>query len=368
LRLRQLQLAKKPRRPIRRNAGPGLPPCATARAALSCAVGRTGPLSFAGGLGLPLSVTEEGKILPGTYEYRPQTQVEPVRIPIESHGFHGFKLPILLTLSEEQRKLLSLKVATSGVHDDHGYSRGDHGSRHPVSCCFSKGKYQVELGSQGSRILSESETKYFHGHRGGRRPYRVSRQVEPVGPRDESETHGYHGGSRRQIESASQKLQDPNFIWAYAAGVVLVRPGKRPLHPEVAKSLSNHSGGWHTLRECRSLRVARWVAGLAITSPSSIVSGWGRSLRGLAADTPHQLSWLRSSQLRVWLRHTAVRRGSSPASLARAWADCTAAREILVSSIQAQARVEPGICRSSRRDNTLWCYSRCSSALRSYGS
>jgi hypothetical protein len=106
---------------------------------------------------------------------------------------------------------------------------------------------------------------------------------------------GTFGACASTGESQREKLQDPDFIRAFAETVILVRPGKQLLarHDLVFDKFAG--GGWHLLRRCLTLRGARALAGLAITSPRNVISSFGRSLRDLAATTPDQFYWLRSS-------------------------------------------------------------------------
>lgn len=98
----------------------------------------------------------------------------------------------------------------------------------------------------------------------------------------------------KNADNPREKLRNnPNFIRAFAASVLLVKPGKL-LHTD---GLTFHKfvGGWHKLSSCSTLKGARALAGLAITSPSKVLNIFGRSLCGLARHTPDQLSWLQSS-------------------------------------------------------------------------
>jgi len=144
-------------------------------------------------------------------------------------------------------------------------------------------------------------------------------------------------------ESVAKKLQDPNFIRAYASCVVLVRPGKRKLHPKVTELLSFFGNGWYALRACPTLRVARAIASLAITSPRNVLSSWGRPLRGLAANTPDQLRWLRSNwQLsRVTLDPPGC--GNTFQWNIGSWRDKTRARLNLASTIRKSLQTSPGV-------------------------
>jgi hypothetical protein len=89
-----------------------------------------------------------------------------------------------------------------------------------------------------------------------------------------------------------KNLADPWFIRAWAETVLLVKPGKKLLSHKHLEFFRFY-GDWHLLRKCHTLRGARCLAGLAITSPARVFSYLGRSLCGLAEYAPDQLRQLR---------------------------------------------------------------------------
>jgi hypothetical protein len=139
--------------------------------------------------------------------------------------------------------------------------------------------------------------------------------------------------------------QDPDFIRAYVAGVLLVRLRERSaLHPDVKRCFSAFNGGWSILRMIPSLRVARFIAGLAITSPANVISIWGRSLRDLASNTPNQLYWLRSSWSMPWpCQDTPLGSNNSATSLVSWLEETSKSRIILDTTIRTSFQAKLGI-------------------------
>jgi hypothetical protein len=151
--------------------------------------------------------------------------------------------------------------------------------------------------------------------------------------------------------SQADRLQDPNFIRAFVSGVLLVRLGRRSeVHPDTRRSFCAYNGGWSILRICPTLRVCRYIAGLAITSPGRVVSIWGCSLRELVSNTPNQLYWLRSSWSLPWLRHgTPLGSNNFQASLGSWLEETSKPRIILGTTVRTSLRAKLGvglICRS----------------------
>lgn len=145
--------------------------------------------------------------------------------------------------------------------------------------------------------------------------------------------------------SQSHKLHsDPNFIRAWAGGVILVRPGKlRELHPEVKSCLARYHLGWYIVRRCTSLRVARFLAGVGISYPSRVQSIWGNSLRELAKNTPNQLFWLRSSWKLFWVSPDPPPGRDNGPSLIDDWSSQTKTRLRLGSTIRTSIRAKHGL-------------------------
>jgi hypothetical protein len=133
-----------------------------------------------------------------------------------------------------------------------------------------------------------------------------------------------HSGKTRR-----EKLQDPDFIRAFVSTVVLVSPERGWKHSEL--SLTKFAGRWQLLRDCYTLKAARAIAGLALTSPQRVVSTLGRSLHDLATRTPDQLRWL-WKHWRTTVRRTAVPdRTPRHESLIRDWVANREARSNLAS-------------------------------------
>jgi len=129
------------------------------------------------------------------------------------------------------------------------------------------------------------------------------------------------------IKSRRKKLQNPDFVRAWATTVLLVRPGKK-LRSHGGLDFARFHGEWYLLRRCRTLQGARSLAGLAITSPGRVFSYFGRSLCGLAQYTPDQLRWLWNS----WRYCETVepkRCGGKSVTLLQAWTSDTWARRRL---------------------------------------
>lgn len=169
--------------------------------------------------------------------------------------------------------------------------------------------------------------------------------------------------------SQADRLQDPNFVRAFVSGVLLVRLGKRKeVHPAIRRSFCAYNGGWSILRTLPTLRVCRYIAGLAITSPANVVSVWGRPLRGLASNPPNQLYWLRSSWKLPWVpQGTPLGSNSSQASLGRWLEETSRARETLATTVRTSIQAKLGlglICESGSLPEIRGC----NCPLASYGS
>jgi hypothetical protein len=128
---------------------------------------------------------------------------------------------------------------------------------------------------------------------------------------------------------AGRLRQDPDFIRAWASGVVLVKLGpRRGRHPSGRGCFSHYAKGWSLLNREPSVRVSRYIAGLAKTSPAHVLSVWGQSLNGCAANPPNQLLWLRSSPSLPWAsqgcslhRNTSIQKWLEETSKSRATLD-----------------------------------------------
>jgi len=135
-----------------------------------------------------------------------------------------------------------------------------------------------------------------------------------------------------------EKLQNPDFIRGWAATVLLAKPGKRMRdHPGL--EFTRFHGEWYLLRRCHTLRGARTLAGLAITSPDKVFSYLGRSLSGLAEYTPDQLRWLQCGWRSCKAGNNQPTGPSRLASLKSKWTSNRKARRSLARSV-AKATVE----------------------------
>jgi hypothetical protein len=145
--------------------------------------------------------------------------------------------------------------------------------------------------------------------------------------------------------SQSKKLtRDPNFIRAWVSGVLLVKLEKpQKLHTDIRDCFDPFNGGWYILRMCPNLRAARYIAGLGMTKPRNVMSIWGRHLRCLAADTPNQLSWLRSSWRLPWPCQDSLLHRNNPEAKLQEWLEETSkSRKILDSVIRTSVHAKHG--------------------------
>jgi len=91
--------------------------------------------------------------------------------------------------------------------------------------------------------------------------------------------------------SVSDRLKNPNFIRAFASGVLLVKPVGRSHHLD----LTYVGFGWYKLNSLPSLSGVRKLIGWALSSPSTVFSIWGHSLREVSRMYSDQILWLQSN-------------------------------------------------------------------------
>jgi hypothetical protein len=91
--------------------------------------------------------------------------------------------------------------------------------------------------------------------------------------------------------SVASRLADPDFVRAFASGVLLVKPAGRPHH----LNLTYVGFGWSRVDSFPTLSVARKICGWALSSPSTVHTIWGSSLRELSRMYSDQILWLRSN-------------------------------------------------------------------------
>jgi hypothetical protein len=144
---------------------------------------------------------------------------------------------------------------------------------------------------------------------------------------------------------ADRLRRDPDFIRAWASGVLLVKLGaRRSLHRDVHQYFAAIAKGWSVLNMAPTLRVARYIAGLAITSPGRVISVWGQTLRACALNPPNQLFWLRQSQKLPWDFAQGTPLHCNSSSSLRKWLEETSkSRETLDTVIRTSIHAKRGL-------------------------
>lgn len=138
-------------------------------------------------------------------------------------------------------------------------------------------------------VLREGESQDDPGIRSLRYgTYKVFRTLK-------AETAQTSSGLRGQAPffegSVASRLEDPDFVRAFASGIMLVKPAGRPHH----LNLTYMGYGWYRQDSFPTLSVARKLCGWALSSPRTVLHIWGSSLRELSRMCSDQILWLRSN-------------------------------------------------------------------------
>jgi len=98
--------------------------------------------------------------------------------------------------------------------------------------------------------------------------------------------------ARRILDSSvSERRKDPDFIRAFVAGILLVKPVGRNHHLD----LMYMGSGWYKLKSLPSLSGARLLASWSLTSPSTVFTIWKHSFLELSRRYSDQILWLLSN-------------------------------------------------------------------------
>lgn len=98
--------------------------------------------------------------------------------------------------------------------------------------------------------------------------------------------------------SAKARMEHPDFIWTFARGVLLVKPGGRKHNLDLTKL----GKGWYRLNSVATLSEARKVVGWATSYPDSVRSIWGCSFQLLAKYPSDQIIWHIQAKLGILLQ------------------------------------------------------------------
>jgi len=136
--------------------------------------------------------------------------------------------------------------------------------------------------------------------------------------------------------SKRERLQNPDFIRAFASTVLLVKPARRAHHLD----LTYVGYGWYRLNSCTTLSAARKVAGWALSSPSTVLHTLGNSLNELSSVYSDQILWLLSNWSLLW--NIQRGRGTNQQTVFADWTEQSEARSNLASFMQTY--MNPHVC------------------------